>query len=307
MRIAIVGTWAGGAVHNISYPIYEWLRDNDEENKYEYLTVRGIELDPTFDTSFDGFDLVHFTYFANIQRYIQEIEVPFTCMAHHLGAGREDLYSTQLHEWGPERIFVPESFIQRQLGARGVQGVVRIPYAFDHGEFKPTPLPEEFVVGFLGCDSSAKRFDVIRKACKKAGVRYLDFDRKTRNEEIDFMEQEEILDFYEDIACYVVASWTDGGPLPPQEALLCGRPVITTPVGMMPDLHNKYVKFFDGSVGDLADKLGQAKAWHRGLQMQDAIAVPTAISEKAKHVLPKVEDVAKMWKREFEAVEKELA
>ena len=195
MRIAIVNTWRGGAVHNISYPIYEWLRDNDEENKYEYITVREIELDPKFDTSFDGFDLVHFTYFANIPRYLQEIEVPFTCMVHHFGAGKEDVYSTQLHQWAPERIFVPETFIQRQLGARNVPKVVRIPYAFDQREYNPTPLPDEFVVGFLGCDSFAKRFDVIRKACKALDVPVLDFDRKTRNEEIDFLEKETILDY----------------------------------------------------------------------------------------------------------------
>jgi hypothetical protein len=46
----------------------------------------------------------------------------------------------------------------------------------------------------------------------------------------------EMPSFYNSIDLYICASLSEGTPNPCLEALACGRPVITTPVGNMPDL-----------------------------------------------------------------------
>jgi len=311
MKVAIVNTWRGGAVYYISHPIYEYLKEHCKDIEFTYLTVREIELTPGFDKSFSEYDLVHFTYFLNAASFMEDLLVPFTCQVHHFGAGSEELYSAQLRQWSPERIVVPETFVQRQLGQRSVARVVNIPYAFDHTPFKPTTYNEEFKVGFLGCDGEAKRFDVIRKACANAGVKYRDFDRNTKNEEVDYLDQEEILEFYDDISCYVCSSWTDGGPLPPQEALLCGRSVITTPVGMMPMLAEQHglgnwIVTYDGSVNELAKKLTYTKGWFAGMQGDDPEVMPEAIAMEARRCLPSVKMVGERWKDLFTEVLEEL-
>lgn len=120
-----------------------------------------------------------------------------------------------------------------------------IPVAFDQEPFAPLPPPPKFTLGWIGSDRSFKRFEVAREIATKAGVPFVEWD-------VDKLHPWEKVakEFFPSISCYLLASFNDAGPLPPQEALLFGRPVISTCVGMM----NMVVRdeqnglFFDGSV-----------------------------------------------------------
>ncbi|MDB6164520.1 MAG: hypothetical protein JWL98_1952, partial [Xanthomonadaceae bacterium] len=65
------------------------------------------------------------------------------------------------------------------------------------------------------------------------------------------------LAFYRDIDVYVCASHSEGTPNPCLEAAACGVPVVTTPVGNMPELivDGENGCFFDGTAHGLAEKL----------------------------------------------------
>jgi hypothetical protein len=52
----------------------------------------------------------------------------------------------------------------------------------------------------------------------------------------DPLSREEMREWYADIDVFLCTASTEGTPMPPLEAMACGRPVITTPVGDLPDI-----------------------------------------------------------------------
>jgi len=66
--------------------------------------------------------------------------------------------------------------------------------------------------------------------------------------------REEMPAFYNEIDVYLCASRTEGGPLPVLEAGACGRPVVSTPVGIVPELVR------DGENGFLVERRVEAIA-----------------------------------------------
>lgn len=253
MKICMFGTWRGGAVYNVIKPTVEELnKRNDVE--IDMIFLRDVNLLPNFDKTFSEYDLVHFAYFANIDFFIQDIEVPFTCSVHHMPHKYLESYTSMLRSWAPRRIVVSEPFVARQLGQCGMYNVDIIPYTIEWDRYPLLPLPKEFAVGYLGCDYNLKRFKSIEQACDIANVECNGIGRETLNEEEGYIEDSKILDLYKRISCYAVASFDDGGPLPPQEALLCGRPVVSTRVGMMPQVirEGNTGIFHNGSPSDMA-------------------------------------------------------
>ena len=74
--------------------------------------------------------------------------------------------------------------------------------------------------------------DLLLPALKDLpGVTLKIADRETR-----LRTQEEMVDFYHGIDAYICSSRTEGGPHPVLEASACGLPVISTGVGLAPEL-----------------------------------------------------------------------
>lgn len=99
--------------------------------------------------------------------------------------------------------------------------------------FVPQPLPSEFTIGWAG-DSGAgygsiKGLGIIVEACEQTQTKLVIAD-KANGSSRPF---EEMPHWYGGISCYVCASSAEGTPNPPLEAMACGRPVITTRVGIM--------------------------------------------------------------------------
>jgi len=123
---------------------------------------------------------------------------------------------------------------------------------------EPQPYSGELRVGWagsLGNHGPAHRgfHDVIEPAVAAVpGVRLL-----TAIREQYWRNHDEMLDFYRDLDVYVCASRSEGTPNPCLEAAACGVPLVTTPVGNMPQLirDGDNGLFFDGTAEGLANKL----------------------------------------------------
>jgi len=110
--------------------------------------------------------------------------------------------------------------------------------------FSACPLPPRIVAGWTGNSNAVipgapdegKGLGLVRKACKRAGVDLLILDAASSGRT---WAHEEMPRFYRDISLYVCASDAEGTPNPVLEALSCGRPVVSTRVGLVPDLARK--------------------------------------------------------------------
>lgn len=102
----------------------------------------------------------------------------------------------------------------------------------DH--FKPNKKEQssEFTVGWCGNpDRKVKGFyEYVVPACKKAKVRLETATYGKKQIPMELMPN-----FYNRIDCLICASESEGTPNPNLEAAACGKPIITTKVGSMPE------------------------------------------------------------------------
>ncbi len=120
--------------------------------------------------------------------------------------------------------------------------------------FKPGRFPWRFSAGWAG-DSRAgashdlKGVGIIREGCRKAGIRLDVCDAAEGGLRYEAMPR-----WHRRQSVYVCASSAEGTPNPVLEAMACGRPVISTMVGLVPDLIR------DGENGWLIERSGDAIA-----------------------------------------------
>ena len=102
----------------------------------------------------------------------------------------------------------------------------------------------------------AKGLDLIREACGASGATLLTAECDASKGDLSGIRSQETLreQVYWRASCYVCASQSEGTPNPALEALACGVPVISTPVGNMPEVLR------DGENGLLVERDVQALA-----------------------------------------------
>lgn len=210
----------------------------------------GARVKPTLE----NIDIAHFWNLEEMKQY-PNLAIPTVATIHHIPVPGEGHYNTMLRKFRPDIIHVIDAFTLRQLGRWEFYNVVHIPQTFDHSKWQPLPFPETFTVGCMGDEKSLKRFDVIEAAARLANVPFIKMTSSP------WKSEQERMDFFRSISCYVVASFEDGGPLPAQEALLCGRPVVTTHVGQMDRIIDEGASgcFHNGSIQDCARAILEAK------------------------------------------------
>ena len=95
---------------------------------------------------------------------------------------------------------------------------------------------EPFVVGWAGRIDLPKRrelkgYDLVTAALKGLDVK-LDIRTFTEN----YVPRAQMVDFYQGLDCFICSSRSEGLPNPLLEAAACGVPLITTRVGIVPEL-----------------------------------------------------------------------
>ncbi|MFQ5416030.1 MAG: methyltransferase domain-containing protein [Myxococcota bacterium] len=192
-----------------------------------------------------------------------------------------------------DRIAVMCQEVREELVSRGVpdRKLFLLRKGIDSSFFRPRNrraararigLPDDdFVIGFSAKASSdddgRKGLDVLIDAVSRladtAGppVRLAlsgpgwdlegaeDFPPNVDVDYFPFLEPDAMPDFYSAIDVYVSTARVEGGPIPPFEALSCGTPVVSTPVGAIRDLVTDEV---DGLLVPVGDARRTAEAVH---------------------------------------------
>lgn len=161
-------------------------------------------------------------------------------------------------------VFVPCKYSQEQASQAGIGSIIVPLYVVEKAFVEPRG--EYFCAGIIGYGKATnKRWDLIRKVCQHQEIVLVDW---TSGDKLpDYTRSFE--PFYAQISVVVCASTTEGGPLPPLEALVRGRLVVTTRVGMMSEIVEngaRGVFFHDGTSDGLAQALTEAReAWKSGM------------------------------------------
>jgi glycosyltransferase involved in cell wall biosynthesis len=163
----------------------------------------------------------------------------------------------------PRAVFVNSRELERAYGPLMTVPVHYTPNGVDTTFFSPGAeqcgqQPGELRVGWAGSlknhGSAHRRFhEVIEPAVAAVpGARLFTAIREER-----WRPHAEMVEFYRGLDVYVCASVSEGTPNPCLEAAACGVPIVTTPVGNMPELIDDGVNgfFFDGTVPELVDRL----------------------------------------------------
>ena len=99
---------------------------------------------------------------------------------------------------------------------------------------------------------------IIRPAIEELRAEGYDIELITTDRQNKLIPYEEMPAFYEQLDCYLCASSCEGTPNPVLEAMACGVPVISTDVGLVPEVFGPKQKKYileDRSVACLKDKI----------------------------------------------------
>lgn len=256
MRIIYSIDYPEGGTFNVATPIAEELRRLGHEVRVVYRA----ENDAFTDEEIETYDLVHAWNSRSGLRF--RFQLPMVQTINSFYPSDAALYrdcaraATLVHVHSP--------YVAQFLYMHDQVPCTFIPSAFDPKRCEPQdiPLPETFTLGWLGGNKGIKRFEMARRIADKAEVPYVEWDV----DETLHPWEEVKAKFFPAISCYLLASWNDAGPLPQQEALAFGRPVITTAVGQTCMIVRDGVNgiIFDGSedMGVLAVKEMQKRFRH---------------------------------------------
>jgi len=151
-----------------------------------------------------------------------------------------------------------------ELGPHVPVPMYETPNGVDSDLFAPRPNSREggpLRVGWAGSltnhGDNRGYHDIIVPAVERVeGVELVTADRETR-----WRSQAEMADWYHTIDIYVCASRAEGTPNPCLEAAACGKPIVTTPVGNMPEFVDPGVNglIIERSVDSLVDALAAVR------------------------------------------------
>lgn len=132
------------------------------------------------------------------------------------------------------------------------------PHGVDHNIFMPAQNPftscaGELVIGWTGSMNNHPNKRGLNDLLIPALKDLKGVELKTAAREDKWRTQEEMVNFYQGLDAYICTSRTEGGPHPLLEASACGIPIISTKVGIAPDLiiNNKNGVFIDRTLDSI--------------------------------------------------------
>jgi glycosyltransferase involved in cell wall biosynthesis len=156
-----------------------------------------------------------------------------TTVSSHIGRPKAKDMASLFNRY--DAISTSSKFLFNEFSPIYKKKVFYTPFGVESELFLPKTKPSEFpkVFGWVGSHHRpVKRFKNIEKVIKSLGS---DFVLKTAKQS-DGFSREEMVDFYNSIGTLICFSKSEGTPNPVIEAASCGRAIISTSVGNVPQL-----------------------------------------------------------------------
>lgn len=218
---------SGGVLDALSKKKYDYLH---YWSTLETLIIPGL---PTGQT-------IHgFSTSEALQNYVNHIRVSKIRVVHALDPFTATGILTMANHKNPSGVF----FTPQLTTFSGLQ--------------RNVPAPEVFTIGHIGVDPIGKRVPLIQQLAESCSVPCHLFDSTQKDEE-ELLSREQVGEFLSGLSVYVSAhTYPAAGPVPGQEALFTGVPILTTPAYTMleflvPGINGE---MFDGSLEDAVRKL----------------------------------------------------
>lgn len=254
MRVALLAGYPSGAIDQAMQSLKVGLAGISVEADVLHVYERD------FDKHIESYDIVQAGYYPYTLRLEGRNSCPVVANVWHIGAGNEARYANEIARMDIAHIVVDDVMTLQQLGQMGFTNVSKIPMPLNPAKWHHLPPPAgRFTAGVFCNDYEYKRWDVVVKGAKQAGVKCLAF---VMPEGRSTYELNPIQDVYAKVHVLASATFVDTNSLPLREALLCGRPVISTHNDGMGRVLKPWANgfWFDGSPRDLAEKLKLCEA-----------------------------------------------
>lgn len=196
----------------------------------------------------NDYDVVHFWNIRSSDSFLDDLCLPFGTTIHQIILPHNTNYIDHLKAYPPNWVHVMDSFTQQLLGTFDIAST-RTRQCSDIEDRRGfLPLPPKLLLGSLGGNiDGSKRFDKIATIAEVSGIPVRLHDSSKYWAPIEVVD-----DFFATISIYINGALGVCGPIPPQEALLSGRPVLSVYTETMEQVieHGKNGRFFDGSIKD---------------------------------------------------------
>lgn len=240
-KILIIADVPGWAMDHTAHQVIRHLR-------HRYQFEKAFNRDAFHKIPEGNFDLLYITYETQLQDAGLELSLPpnsVTGVRCHVkwdgGCGLPPSTQFLAHLQKFRALNVP-SLILHGIFSVYHPAVFHTPHGVDIELFRPGPFGPlaspsgQLVLGWTGSRTNhpGKRGieDYILPALKGlAGITFLIAAREDK-----WRSHVEMADFYRSLDAYICASRVEGGPHPLLEASACGLPVISTAVGIAPEL-----------------------------------------------------------------------
>jgi glycosyltransferase involved in cell wall biosynthesis len=134
-----------------------------------------------------------------------------------------------------DSIGLSNRFLLKEFRSAKLKSLVYTPFGVNHKIFNRVTNPNDFrhTFGWVGNKGrSVKRYKEIKKVFKELGPEY---KLRTVGNTSDY-SREKMAEFYNSIGTLICYSESEGTPNPVLEAAMCGRAIVSSNVGNVPDL-----------------------------------------------------------------------
>lgn len=257
MKILLIADRPGWAYDILA----QSLRNHSNKHDFDIEYIINIRRDPkSYDVS--GYDMIFFFLWFDGMRYgpsMTGFKFSKTCVGvHSLSWIKRGMTSTQASDICNQ--FAATGYISQEIGTiLDLQNGFFTPNGIDRDIFFPTPLPslDEIRFMWVGNPSISHHGDnkayssIVEPVCENLGVIL-----RTATPDAP-VPREKMGEFYSDSHVLICTSKHEGGPMPVVEALASARPVISTNVGIVPEIvvHEHNGLFIDRSRSGLKEAI----------------------------------------------------
>lgn len=287
MKVNYFSGWPNGGIDQVG----QALQGSLKKLGVDFNIIRVYE--PPTDEMNDC-DVIHCGYYRYYD-YIREVAYrPVTANVWHVSISDDSQTHLFLSRSNIREIVVDDVATLQNLGFHGFMNVHKIPLPMTVEKFHHLPPPEgEFTVGVFCNDYGYKRWETVVKAAKLAGVRCAAYVMPENRKEYLL---DPVTDVYANVHTLASATFVDTNSLPLREALLCGRPVISTQNDGLGRVLREGVNGYwhNGTPPDLAEKILLTK------QNYETLAAGARTTQMESQ-----EEIAKAYVRMWEKVLRE--